>query len=447
MGGLDDLWSASAGSGADIRFIGEYDDEWYGEALPSVFSMGIKSYNPYDDTCTIWNQGNNSQNGAYYGCMGGRTLGDNTLEGGILALYLDGSGNMGFLKGSFDGNLYSDGWMWDGTGEIYPLEIVQATGLDASDLYPHEGGFIRINNPDYVYGYGESYGQFFDGNSYVGSIVCKDWDSKNVGLKTTGTLQIDSLCYDQYFSVTSAIQGGTYAGALDQWRLPFSSSFDCETIKTGGYLLSSPDAAGSWSNNLISGKGVGAWVNLEDMVTGVCGADLKGTFNPVNATWQTAAMWAGMDTRTFLNMAGTEVGKDKLAQLNIPCMEVGSTNLSGSTTDGSLSVNMNNTKFFAYSNGAPPRIWATGDVIGTYTSDPTIGTNVSLTGTGGTCNIYADFGVQKWDTNNWAAGVNGSGTVGGHAIYMTGSAAGQYTGGDFSGTGAGTAQEPTGVQD
>lgn len=77
--------------------------------------------------------------------MSGHTLGDNTLEGGMLALYLDKSGNMGFLKGSFDGNLYPESKMWDGIGGIYPLEIVQTTGLNASDLYPHEGGFMRIN--------------------------------------------------------------------------------------------------------------------------------------------------------------------------------------------------------------------------------------------------------------------------------------------------------------
>jgi len=439
MGGLDDLWTASADVSADIRFIGEYDG-WYDEVLPSVFSMGIKSYNPYDGSCTIWNQDDNPQNGAYYGYMDGRTLADNTLEGGMLALYLDESGNMGFLKGSFDGTLYPDGEAWDGTGGIYPLEIVQATGFNASDLYLHDGGFIRINNPDYVYG--ESYGQFFDGNSFVGSIVCKDWNSKNVGLKTNDTLSLNSQLYSQYFSVTSAIQGGTYAGALDQWRLPFWSSFDNETLKVGGYFLSSSDAAGSWSNNLISGKGVGAWVNLEDVVTGVCGADLKGTFNPDNATWQTAAMWAGMDTRTFLAMAGTTAGQEKLAQLNIPCIEVGRTDLTLTGSGGNLTaVNMNDVTFFAYSNGAPSRIWATGDVNGTYTSDPAIGTSVLLTGASDTCNINANFDVQKWDTNKWAAEVNGSGTVAGHSIYMTGPTAGQYGTGAFSGTGAGVAEK------
>ncbi|RZB30238.1 MAG: hypothetical protein SRB1_02518 [Desulfobacteraceae bacterium Eth-SRB1] len=435
MGGLDDLWTASAGDKANIRFIGEYD-AWYDEVLPSVFSMGIKSYNPYDGSCTIWNQDDNSQNGAYYGYMGGRTLANNTLEGGMLALYLDKSGNMGFLKGSFDGDIYPDAEMWDGTGGIYPVEIVQATGFNASDFHPDSGGLIRQT---YLEGSAEFHGEFFNASTglFGGDIHRRYGRKKSAAVKTTGTLQIGGQFYNQYFSVTSTIYGGTYTefdgNTSDHWYLPFS--FDDGTTKRKCYLLSSSDAAGSWSDNMISGKGVGAWVNLDEVVTGVCGADLKGTFNPLNATWQTAAMWAGIDTRTFLAMTDTDLGKDKLAQLNIPCIEVGRTNLTGSA-DG-MTVNMNDTTFFAYSNGAAPRIWATGDVSGSYTSDPSVGTSVPLIGTSG--NINANFDVQKWDTNQWAAGVTGSGTVADHDINMSGAAAGQYSSNNFSGTGAGVA--------
>jgi len=86
-----------------------------------------------------------------------------------------------------------------------------------------------------------------------------------------------------------------------------------------------------------------------------------------------------------------------------------------------------------------PRIWATGNVSGTYTADPSVGTSVPLIGTSG--NINSSFDVQKWDTNKWAAGVNGSGAVAGNIINMTGSAAGTYGGSAFSGVGAGIARE------
>ena len=178
------------------------------------------------------------------------------------------------------------------------------------------------------------------------------------------------------------------------------------------------------------------------MVTGVCGADLKGTFNPDNSTWQTAAMWAGMDTRTFLAMAGTTAGQEKLAQLNIPCIEVGRTNLTGS--GGNLAeVNMNDVTFFAYSNGAPPRIWATGDVNGTTNGTNPAGSTALLRGTG-----FDNSGVGFYMNNygdaggNWDASVYGSGTVADYSIDMSGVAAGSVdTMTGFSGTGAGVAKK------
>ena len=273
----------------------------------------------------------------------------------------------------------------------------------------------------------ESHGEFFneDSDSFSGDIYCRYGELSSAGVKIG----------EQQFSVISTIHGGTYTGTTyDYWYIPYS--FDSETIKGGGYLLSFPDAEGLWSNNLISGKGVGYWVNLDDIATGVCGADLKGTFNPDNTTWQTAAMWAGMDTETFLAMADTAntAGQEKLAQLNIPCIEVGRTNLAGNNEN--LYVNMTDTTFFAYSTGVPPRIWATGDVSGSYTSDPSVGTRVRLSGTSTTCNINANFDVQKWDPS-----VYGSGTVAGDPIEMSGAAAGTYDTDTFSGTGAGVAYE------
>ena len=104
---------------------------------------------------------------------------------------------------------------------------------------------------------------------------------------------------------------------------------------------------------------------------------------------------------------------------------------------------MNNTTFFAYSNGAAPKIWATGDVNGSYNCSA-CGATPTLTGNG----LSANLNMQTWDTvgNEWIATVDGGGTYTGTGtmnntnVIMQGAATGTNTGigpGTFSGTGAG----------
>ena len=104
---------------------------------------------------------------------------------------------------------------------------------------------------------------------------------------------------------------------------------------------------------------------------------------------------------------------------------------------------MNNVRFFAYSTGASPRIWATGDVQGTNNGDPS-GLTVNLTGSSGTAEINTDFTVNSWggEGGKWNASVaNGSGFVSGHSIEMKGGAAGSVDSATtFSGTASGVAK-------
>ena len=107
---------------------------------------------------------------------------------------------------------------------------------------------------------------------------------------------------------------------------------------------------------------------------------------------------------------------------------------------------MNNVTFFAYQTGDPPKIWATGDVNGSYNCSA-CGATPGLAGNG----LTATFAIQQWDTvnNKWTATVNGGGTytgtdtMNGTTVQMNGAAAGTNSGigpGTFSGTAAGTAQ-------
>lgn len=205
-----------------------------------------------------------------------------------------------------------------------------------------------------------------------------------------------------------------------------------------------------WLEERIAGDVTGAWVDIHDAVptTGVMAGTLRGTFDPTSVgpvrDWQGVASGSWIETTKFLTMVDDPTdGIPTLQRLNIPAVEVGVTNLTGSGTNLPL-VNMNNVRFFAYSTNAPPRIWATGDVNGQYSALPN-GQTATLSGPGFGS---VDFTVNYWEGvgGKWAAQVSGNnGTVNGHAVDIEGGAAGTVsTGGtSFSGTGAGVARPST----
>ena len=473
MGGLDDLWAATDTTPAGTVFMGEY------ELKPlAVFSLNIRSYNPYDDSFTILNPADNTRNGAYYGYMGGRLLGDDaTLDARILSLYVDPNGNFGMLKGDAQGNAYRGLELWDATGTIYPIELVQNSGFAAADLEP---GNILFE--DFDEGPTDRHGEFIDMSTgdYYGDIHRTFFSTVRARIKTTGTLALEEnpagapgvlTHHDQYFSIRPTLYGGTYSdvsvigsntgGPFDHWYLP--SGHDDGVRYTQGVMISTPDAPadGLWSNvggnNVISGNVHGSWVHWNEAVTGLYGGDLKGTFNPANQTWQTSSLTASMDTRTFLSLTETIEGKNKLHQLNIPSIEVGRADLTGSYLPGggnAIDVRMYDTTFFKYRDGSRPRVWATNAVYGNTNYAPSAGTVIPLTGSNlqNVSGLSADFNIRNWDSpaGKWGAYIqNGVGTVGGYPINFSGGAAGNVEPGidprtqgatDFSGTASGTAR-------
>jgi hypothetical protein len=212
------------------------------------------------------------------------------------------------------------------------------------------------------------------------------------------------------------------------------------------------------STNEISAFASGAWADLDNSVTGVEGGKLIGTFDPTAKTWQAVAAGGFVDTKTFLTMAATGAGRAKLAQLDIPCIQVGATDLTGSNAEGTLaSVTMSGVKFFAYSTGESPKIWATGSVSGTtnatYGVDPS-GQQIYLNGTGFS-NVA--FTMGNYDNSKvggkWNASVSGSGIVSSNSIQIEGNAAGLVTtvgsvgaaaptNGAFVGTASGVVRTP-----
>ncbi|MBW2615790.1 MAG: hypothetical protein JRD02_06415 [Deltaproteobacteria bacterium] len=448
MGSLADLWAAGAATPASTIFIGEYD--WwseFGPHTPRVFYGDIHSYNPYDDTYTIWDQGDNSQNGAYWGVMAGRTYGNGgVVDAGILGVYLDKAGNAGMVKGTLNGDLYANTEMWDGTGSMFPMELVQDTGLSLANFDPAIPDYLHV--PPEEWAAIDSHGQFINESTgeFYGDIHARDWRSSSIILYQPGG--------SWFFNTSASLYGGTYSGTPSQyWYVPWYS--DDGTVINRAVTLSTPDATGSWSDGKIDAKGFGSWVHWDIGLTGVSGSELKGTFDPNNSTWQAAALWASMDTNTFLAHAGTTEGQDMLRQLNIPYVNVGVANLAGSKDFGggdSISVVMDGVTFYAFYNGSRPRIWATDQLSGSsYTGTPHTNDAFPLTQQPGGSNVTIttapQFNLQKWDTGNniWGARIqDGVGTVNTHSINFRGEAAGTIDSSvAFSGTATGTASPAT----
>jgi hypothetical protein len=108
----------------------------------------------------------------------------------------------------------------------------------------------------------------------------------------------------------------------------------------------------------------------------------------------------------------------------IPAFDVGMANLRGN--NGDLFVNMDGIKFFRFQTEANPRIWSTGIVFGSYTTNPALNAKVQLNSSGDLTGLKHTFEVKQWNTNNnWGAIIynNGAGDTGGMLTRSTTDAA------------------------
>ncbi len=171
----------------------------------------------------------------------------------------------------------------------------------------------------------------------------------------------------------------------------------------------------------ISSTGVSTWISISDVV----GIQKNNSFNAiVTGAW--------LETGKFLALAelahnGDSNAESILNNLKIPFVQVGKTTLSG--TGNNLDITMNDVTFFATSTGAKPSIWATKDIVGSFSDVPEKNVPVPLKNTGGT--ISADFTVRSWSNNQWIATVdNGKGHLSENSysgeINFRGVAAGTY---------------------
>jgi hypothetical protein len=344
----------------------------------------------------------------------------------VTAVY--GGNGSGVVQYTY-GSVYLEGGssMWMAEGVFTPVAIT----TNPNDLYPET----------YPFNVDQYYGKFTGG----GGIDVSDsmGYSKNL-------YYINGSYTPETWGILGNIQFGTYSGTTSDDWLMLEKSIE-EGSSTWIQMLGN-----KWSEGEVAADAAGAWVTL-GLGTGVIGGELAGTFDPNAYTWQAIASGSYIDTARFLAMADPDnvEGNKALEALNIPYIEIGRTDLASTSTTGALtSVSMDDVTFFAYSDGAMPRIWATGSldggitggVSGTTSAYGTDVNNSTATLSGEGFNNSVTFKVNNYGAvgENWDASVDGAGVVGGHSIDITGGAAGTVdtdtgSGTEFSGTGAGIA--------
>lgn len=367
--------------------------------------------------------------GAFFGSLAGTKDGEE-LSGTLFALYVDnsaaGSGAAGYLVGNLEGTAPAGVNLFELDGTVNRIEMMESISVDQSDI----DASVTTETVSAMTGSG-----FFEaGGEILPHTIIGDY----------------SVFNGQNWGMWTSTLFGTFDGdTSDSWSLMIAPD--------GGPSPAMPDFS-HWVHvtgtkvydREMAGTAAGAWVNWNDAATGVLGGNLKGTFDPSGATWEAVSGGALIETGRFLDMA--DAGRESslydpaaLAQLSIPFVEVGRTDLTSSSVYGGISeVYMNDVTFFAYSSGQAPQIWATGSVGGSHS-----GINLLTPGDAGAtlsgAGFYnVDFSMTRWQDNKWGASISGSGTVPdtSHFIDITGAAAGAYTGtesGTFSGAASGVA--------
>jgi hypothetical protein len=388
---------------ATIAIVPRGEDKFYFLALGdySISEGGSAPYLQHTSLSGVFEDGDGS--GQFQGFIGS-VWSQGTIDGWITAIRSMSDGGAGILLGDAAGGYFSGLENWKAKGDLF--YVLLATGLDTDNILFEEKDLAWTGM-----------GSFVDGSA----------------IQVTSSKGSALSIADQSWGVWQTLLGGGYSGiSTDDWELHLSDAAQ----STQRWI----EVSGSkWSAEKVAAQAAGAWVNWDQAGTGVIGGKLKGTFDPAASTWQAVGAGAYMDTNRFLELTATAEGQRKLQQLNIPCIEIGRASLSGNSN--LMNVKMNDVTFFAYSNGANPRIWATNGVNGSYSGAPAAGHTVNLSGSG----LNADFQVNNWNNQKWGANVSGGGVLTRNAggtvnVQMQGAAAGQYGNGQFSGTGAGVSR-------
>ena len=403
----------------------------------------------------------------------GKDLKDTTVANGNALFFgglgsLDSNGVQRSLAGTIQGlywkknpadGKYELGVLSAGSGAtatLYPdlaspmWELGAGTTLQAYSIF---NGLILAADPEippsslssFVEGYGNTETEITAG------MVGGSWKTWN---RSTRIMAIDNL------SVRAEVAGGGYNKDVP----PQVGSRFSEVNESGARNtvteITAVDQKNVFDANLVSARS--AWDEAGG-TTKVWGGVLKGSFDPITATWRAVSLMTGIETKAFLDKISSMNDAQKQAFFDatkIPAFTVGTTDLRGRAglidmgSAGDVGKGIVNATFLAPSTGGKPQLWASGNVSGAYTAAPVAGAaTVPLTGyqvgTGTANGISANFNIQSWGATKWGATVTGGvapiGSITGNTKGQTGGVSGNTVPYNFQGGAAGSINSTSGT--
>ncbi len=405
LGGLNfSLWTEKT---SPILLQGNFNWMDNPKPSPSLAAGDIMSMNPVVNI-DPWANSTSRIGGAYRGKVGVAVDSTNVLSGGLMALYQDPAGNGGVLySDDISGVFHPAVGAWTAEGNINLYQMTATPLTTGADVFWQT---VRSDKIDRSY---------LSGQSPPVDVISGGTYERRTASETSQSIS------GQPWGIWHIASGGTYTGdgsAPASWTERRIGEYHQSGTKDTYIHVST----GTPVNGISTGTVAGASIILNSIsATGsytiVNGGVVKGLFDPATTpmTYHSIAQGGYMVTSNFL---AKQAAMDDAAKANferamkIPTFDVGTANLRGSS--GNLYVGIDGIKFFRFQNEATPRIWAAGSPAGTssstgvaygsYTSDPTIGTKVTLTGSGAlSSDLKHTFEVKQWDTTNknWGAAV------------------------------------------
>lgn len=460
LAGVDNLWTNIAGNAATpIYLMGDIETD---NSTPKLFSSMIVSINPlvtvnpysyrWDSTLNDWVGGSQlpSIKGAYFAYLGGvfgkQTVDYDKIDGMLSGLYRNpADGSIGVLNGTFAGDNDMNIGYWKASGNISGYKLLSATKVYNSTNVTDQNFASLLTQSSNQYSWADPY--YVPADPYLG-----DNSSGKMAFVSSGSVYLHPAYYDKYYSsvqqqdvawadgsfgVYNFAAGGTYdPSATPNYKnartytsgddITHYGTTDWDTTLTNGIRNGSVLHNGIFNPATATGH---VQVNIHSSmgITQIMGADIKGLFDPVAATWQMVGSGKFMETAAFVNLVNsftTDAEKNAfMAAMKIPCINVGQVDLIGSrgTAGNSLSVNMNGVNFYSYSTGQTPRLFATNSVTGSYDVSSLGGAlpaAVNLNPISVPANLSfgtnaVQFTPTAWNTstNKWAAEVKGTATL------------------------------------
>lgn len=274
--GYGTLWSATQSAPIAMKIV---DGEYTAGAQPShIFGSDttLSSYNSRNSTYTTYD------GGSFYGYTGGYEVG-NSIIGKKVSLYIDPSGNIGYLKGSYSGQGNTETGKFNVNGTLYPVSIAAAAGILPANLMSSTWAPSS--------GTGGLAGIFASGGSLAG-LTNLTFDTMAIYNSATNAGQNWGIYrFIDYGSYSNSSGSTTWSGKTGGTGI-FGAAYGSSGFVDDSGRWIADITSGAWSGNALTGSLSGKFISYTKLGTIV--GDLLGSYN-TGGTWQAMSLgtWSG----------------------------------------------------------------------------------------------------------------------------------------------------------